>query len=70
MPSRTMRTNAVFAFLFLLLFSSLSMGSTSTSTMLNKEYTNKTVQQNVSQAKTSLPDLRKYPSGTPRRKHF
>ncbi|MGG7474438.1 protein bax [Providencia sp. R1] len=70
MPSRTMRTNAVFAFLFLLLFSSLSIGSTSTSTMLNKEYTNKTVQQNVSQAKTSLPDLRKYPSGTPRKKAF
>lgn len=69
MPSRTMRTNAVFAFLFLLLFSSLSMGSTSTSTMLNKEYSNKNV-QTVSQAKTSLPDLRKYPSGTPRKKAF
>lgn len=69
MPSRTMRTKAVFAFLFLLLFSSLSMGSTSTSKMLSKDYSSSTV-QNVSQAQTSLPDLRKYPSGTPRKKAF
>ncbi|MDD9339367.1 MAG: protein bax [Providencia heimbachae] len=69
MPSRTMRTKAVFAFLFLLLFSSLSLGSTSTSTMLNKEYSHKAV-QSTTQAQTSLPDLRKYPSGTPRKKAF
>lgn len=69
MPSRTMRTKAVFAFLFLLLFSSLSLGSTSTSTMLKKEYSHKAV-QSTNQAQTSLPDLRKYPTGTPRKKAF
>lgn len=69
MPSRTMRTKAVFAFLFLLLFSSLSFGSTSTSSMLKKEYS-QTAVQNANQAPTSLPDLRKYPTGTPRKKAF
>ncbi|HHR5882889.1 protein bax [Providencia sp. wls1943] len=69
MPSRTMRTNAVFAFLFLLLFSGLSFGSTSTSTMLKKDFTLKSA-QNSNQAETPLPDMRKYPSGTPRKKAF
>lgn len=69
MPSRTMRTKAVFAFLLLFLFSGLSFGSTSTSTTLKKEYSHKAVQSS-NQAQTSLPDLRKYPSGTPRKKAF
>ncbi|MTC59799.1 protein bax [Providencia rustigianii] len=69
MPSRTMRTNAVFAFLFLLLFSSLSFGSTSTSTMLKKDFALKQA-QSTNQAQTPLPDLRKYPSGTARKKAF
>ncbi|KLN96355.1 protein bax [Moellerella wisconsensis] len=65
MPSRTMGTNAVFAFLILLFFAGASYGSTSTSTRLTKEYSTKTTV-----AQTALPDLRQYPSGTPRKKAF
>ncbi len=65
MPSRTMRTNAVFAFLILMLFSALSYASTSTSITLKREYSFKAAQGDV-----TLPDLSKYPSGTPRKKAF
>ncbi|MDX7986964.1 protein bax [Xenorhabdus sp. 12] len=62
MPSRTMmRTTAVFAFFISLVFTGLSYASTSTSQM--KEYSHNGIQKN-------LPDLRKYPSGTPRKKAF
>lgn len=69
MPSRTMRTKTVFVFLLLFIFSGLSFGSTSTSTTIKKEYSLKAA-QGSNQAKTSLPDLRKYPSGAPRKKAF
>ncbi|AOM41407.1 protein bax [Xenorhabdus hominickii] len=61
MPSRMMRTTAVFAFFISLIFTGLSYASTSTSQM--KEYYHNGIQIN-------LPDLRKYPSGTPRKKAF
>ncbi|CAM3368221.1 protein bax [Xenorhabdus nematophila] len=62
MPSRTtMRTTAVFAFFISLIFTGLGYASTSTSEM--KEYSHNGIQKN-------LPDLRKYPSGTPRKKAF
>ncbi|HGJ5877912.1 MAG TPA: protein bax, partial [Arsenophonus nasoniae] len=64
MPSRTMRTNAVFAFLMLLLSTSFSYSSTSTSLSLN-EYYHKPVQ---TKELTRLPDMRKYPSGAARKK--
>lgn len=66
MPSRTMRTNAVFAFLMLLLSTSFSYSSTSTSLSLN-EYYHKPVQ---TKELTRLPDMRKYPSGAARKKAF
>lgn len=61
MPSRTMRTTAVFAFFISLIFTGLSYASTSTSK--TEEYSHNSTQ-------TNLPDLRKYPSGTPRKKAF
>ncbi|CDL81487.1 protein bax [Xenorhabdus szentirmaii] len=62
MPSRTMmRTTAVFAFFISLIFTGLSYASTSTSKM--QEYSHNGIQKD-------LPDLRKYPSGTPRKKAF
>ncbi|MBI6550267.1 protein bax [Xenorhabdus lircayensis] len=61
MPSRMMRTTAVFAFFISLIFTGLSYASTSTSKM--QEYSHNGIQKN-------LPDLRKYPSGTPRKKAF
>lgn len=63
MPSHTMRTSAVFAFLIFLFFTGFSFASTSTTTSL--EYSHKGKQLNK-----ALPDLRKYPSGTPRKKAF
>ncbi|MDE9428788.1 protein bax [Xenorhabdus bovienii] len=61
MPSLIMRTTAVFAFFLSLIFTGLSYASTSTSKM--KEYSHNGIQE-------SLPDLRQYPSGTPRKKAF
>ncbi|MBD1226843.1 protein bax [Xenorhabdus griffiniae] len=61
MPSLMMRTNAVFAFFISLIFIGLSHASTSTSKM--QEYSHNGMQ-------ISLPDLRQYPSGTPRKKAF
>ncbi|OTA16855.1 protein bax [Xenorhabdus vietnamensis] len=61
MPSLMMRTSAVFAFFISLIFTGLSHASTSTST--RQEYSHNGMQVN-------LPDLRKYPSGTPRKKAF
>ncbi|HCH51460.1 MAG TPA: protein bax [Proteus sp.] len=64
MPSQLMRTSAVFAFLISLLFTGVSFASTSTgSSHMLQEYSLKGVS-------TSLPDLRKYPSGTQRKKAF
>ncbi|MDC9604829.1 protein bax [Xenorhabdus griffiniae] len=61
MPSLMMRTNAVFAFFISLIFIGLSHASTSTSKV--QEYSHNGIQ-------ISLPDLRQYPSGTPRKKAF
>ncbi len=64
MPSQLMRTSAVFAFLISLLFTGVSFASTSTgsSRMLQADTFKSTT--------TSLPDLKKYPSGTQRKKAF
>ncbi|MCE1644822.1 protein bax, partial [Enterobacter hormaechei] len=62
MPSQTtMRTTAIFAFFISLLFSAFSHASTSTAKSI--EYSHNDMQSN-------LPDLRKYPSGTLRKKAF
>ncbi|PHM29019.1 protein bax [Xenorhabdus budapestensis] len=62
MPSRMMmRTTAVFAFFLSLIFTGLSDASTNSSKV--KEYSHNGI-------KHHLPDLRKYPSGTPRKKAF
>ncbi|MCA6222017.1 protein bax [Photorhabdus antumapuensis] len=61
MPSQTMRTTAIFAFFISLLFSAFSHASTSTAKSI--EYAHNGMQSN-------LPDLRKYPSGIPRKKAF
>ncbi|KAA1181144.1 protein bax [Photorhabdus heterorhabditis] len=61
MPSRTMRTTAIFAFFISLLFSAFSQASTSTA---------KSIEYSHNGIPSSLPDLRKYPSGTPRKKAF
>ncbi|CDG20191.1 Protein bax [Xenorhabdus poinarii G6] len=61
MPSLIMRTSAVFAFFISLIFTGLSNASTSTSKI--QEYSHNGIPIN-------LPDLRKYPSGTPRKKAF
>lgn len=64
MPSQLMRTSAVFAFLISLLFTGVSFASTSTSSsQILQAYSFKS-------ASTSLPDLKKYPSGTQRKKAF
>jgi Bax protein len=56
-----MRTTAVFAFFLSLIFTGLSNASQNSSKM--EEYSHSGVQN-------KLPDLRKYPSGTPRKKAF
>ncbi|WFQ79352.1 protein bax [Xenorhabdus sp. SF857] len=61
MPSLMMRTSAVFAFFISLIFTGLSHASTSTSKV--QEYSHNSML-------VSLPDLRQYPSGTPRKKAF
>ncbi|MCW7763920.1 protein bax [Photorhabdus luminescens] len=61
MPSQTMRTTAIFAFFISLLFSAFSHASTSTA---------KSIEYSHNDMQNSLPDLRKYPSGTPRKKAF
>ncbi|PVZ86341.1 protein bax [Serratia sp. S1B] len=63
MPSFSMRTNAIFAFFILVLTTGFSFASTSAIT--NIEYSHK-----GKQPQQMLPDLRKYPSGTPRKKAF
>lgn len=64
MPSLSMRTNAVFAFLILLFFTGSGFASTSTTTSLAYSH------QNTQQLQKILPDLKKYASGTPRKKAF
>lgn len=64
MPSLSMRTNAVFAFLILLFFTGSGFASTSTTTSLAYSH------QNTQQLQKTLPDLKKYASGTPRKKAF
>ncbi|WP_446469898.1 protein bax [Xenorhabdus stockiae] len=61
MPSRMMRTTAVFAFFLSLVFTGLSSASKNSSKM--EEYSHSGI-------KHHLPDLRKYPSGVPRKKAF